>query len=168
MFLARMVSAQKWRTHENIHEGEISADAVTTDLRTANNILSFWTHDPTNEKSLEDIAVALAANRSKVQRLDIVWLDEDAVKGVNLRIDPTPGETPFHELNDSHRDVVGLDLSRLGRLSELIASAIKGNRAIRYSEKQILTLLQQAVKAKRIEITSLPDGIIDRINSSAA
>ena len=163
MHLARMISAQKWRVHTNIEEGEISADAVTTDLRTSNNTLSFWWHDPSNETSLEDIAVALATGRQCVQRLDIVWLEEEAVKDVDLKIDATPGVTALSELKDAHRDVVGLDVMRLAVLSERIALAVKEDRTIRFTEKQILALIQKAIDAKRIETSALHEDVAKKL-----
>ena len=42
MFLARKVSLAKWSKKDELAEGEIPADAVTADLRTQDNKLSFW------------------------------------------------------------------------------------------------------------------------------
>ena len=42
MFLARKISLAKWSKKGELEVGEIAADAVTADLRTQDNKLSFW------------------------------------------------------------------------------------------------------------------------------
>jgi hypothetical protein len=87
VFLARSISTAKWKARSNIAEDEIPADAVTYDMRTTDNMLSFWLYDPGREGSLDDVALALASARDNVQRLDLVWLDQEQVEQIKLKID---------------------------------------------------------------------------------
>lgn len=56
MFLARMISRSKWEPKSRMHAEEISADAVTGDLRTQDNSLSFWRCPSGSAVELEDVA----------------------------------------------------------------------------------------------------------------
>jgi len=76
MFLARMISQVKWRQLEWINEGDISADALTCDLRTLENHLSFWQCKDGSIKEIEDVALAIASGRDKIDKLDIVLIEE--------------------------------------------------------------------------------------------
>ena len=40
--LARKISRAKWEATKDLGDGEIQADAVSADLRTMGNTLSFW------------------------------------------------------------------------------------------------------------------------------
>jgi hypothetical protein len=162
-FLARSISTAKWRAKTNIAENEISADAVTYDMRTADNTLSFWLYDPSKEGSLEDVALALASVRDNIQRLDLVWVDQQEVEQINLKIESTHGETPAKHLQGKHRDVVGIDLMRLVALARNLASAVANNQTRRFTEKQIQTLLCNAAKNKLIVTDDLKTSVAERI-----
>jgi len=59
-----------------MREEGISADAVTTDLRTRNNNLSFWQCSEKTNKEIENVVLAIAAGRDKIDRIDIVLIDD--------------------------------------------------------------------------------------------
>ncbi len=75
MFLARKITRAKWKTREELSAGEISADAVTADLKTQGNALSFWQCHTATNSDVEEAALAIAAARDRVARLDVVWLE---------------------------------------------------------------------------------------------
>lgn len=65
----------KWCSRNGLESDEISADAVTADLRTRDNTLSFWQCDGTDHE-VEEAALAIAAAGNRVDRLDIVWISK--------------------------------------------------------------------------------------------
>lgn len=76
MFLARKITRAKW-VDAHLNSGEIPADAVTVDLRTRNNTLSFWQCGDATEEELDEAVLALAAAAQRVESIDIVWLSYD-------------------------------------------------------------------------------------------
>jgi hypothetical protein len=50
--LARKVARAKWEPRSDLGDGTIAADAVTADLRTTENTLSFWR---CNSSSADDL-----------------------------------------------------------------------------------------------------------------
>ncbi|MDE0554264.1 MAG: hypothetical protein OXI24_08630, partial [Candidatus Poribacteria bacterium] len=125
MFLARKISRAKWETKEELSEGEISADAVTADLRTNDNMLSFWRCGSGMKAQVEDAALAIAAASDRVDKLDIVWVDEDELKTDGQTLEDTPGRTHVTELIDRHVDVCQLDYVRLGNVAHHVLTAIE-------------------------------------------
>lgn len=77
MFLARKITRAKWDTGQGLSAGEISADAVTSDLRTKENTLSFWNCRTETNGDVEDAVLAIAAAGDRLDRLDVVWLAYD-------------------------------------------------------------------------------------------
>ena len=64
--LARKISRAKWEASDDLGEGEIQADAVSADLRTTGNTLSFWRCTSASETDLQRVILALtAAHRPK-------------------------------------------------------------------------------------------------------
>ena len=162
-FLARSISTAKWKAKTNIAANEISADAVTHDMRTIGNTLSFWLYDPAREGSLEEAALALASIRDNIQRLDLVWVDQKIVEQINLRVESTQGETPARHLKSNHRDVIGLDVTRLMALAQNLANALINNQTRRFTEKQIHTLLCNAAKNNLIAMDDLKSSVAEKI-----
>ena len=81
MFLARKITRAKWAAKQELSVGEIPADAVTVDLRTQDNALSFWRCPNDTDRDVEEAALAIAAARKRVDRLDIVWLTDSTSSG---------------------------------------------------------------------------------------
>ena len=77
MFLARKITRAKW-VSADLDSGEIPADAVTADLRTKNNTLSFWQCGDGTEEGLNEAVLALAAAGQRVENIDIVWRNYSA------------------------------------------------------------------------------------------
>ena len=53
MFLIRKIARAKWESKDDLSKEEIPADAVTVDLRTSDNVLSFWNANRILEKILK-------------------------------------------------------------------------------------------------------------------
>ena len=73
-FFARKITRAKWMRHPELSAGEIAADAVTADLRTSGNALSFWRCGSAAEVEVERVALAMAAAGDRIDRLDLVWI----------------------------------------------------------------------------------------------
>lgn len=133
-----------------MHEEEISADAVTADLRTQNNNLSFWQCAKGTRKEIDDIALAIAAGRDKIDKVEIVLIDDKDLENDGQAIKASNGRTPVESLVRLHVDVMQLDYSRLGRVAHRIASAIAADQFHRVSKKRVERLLVTAITQDEI------------------
>ena len=159
MFLARKISRAKWTNDRGLAQGEISADAVTGDLRTQGNKLSFWRCNTDTNRDVEDAALAIAAAGERVDRLDIVWVPGDQLVSDGQTLIDSRGRTPVSEMVDQHVDVCRLDYVRLGSLARCVVSAIENRRCQRLTKGRIKKLLSTAVKQGRIELDDLADAL---------
>ena len=160
MFLARKITRAKW-THKRggLAKGEIAADAVTADLRTQDNALSFWRCPTEDGDDIEKAALAIAAARDSVDKIEIVWLVEDELRDDGQYLEDTKGQTPVLELTGLHVDVCRLDYVRLGNVADHIIRAIEKKRYRRLSKRCVTNLLATAVKQKQVKIACLPDKV---------
>jgi hypothetical protein len=147
---ARKISRAKWGPKEDLGPGEIAADAVTVDLRTTGNALSFWTCTTPTPQELKETVLALATNAERLDRFDVAWLTENEVLAQGLAARPTLGDTPIAALRDRHIDVEKLDYDRLGRVARLIVAALANDQHRRMSKKEVLDLVVDAVRGRKV------------------
>ena len=166
MFLARKITRAKWEATQELSAGEISADAVTSDLRTQGNELSFWQCGMGAEPEVEEAVLAIAAAGDRVDRLDIVWLSDDELQADGQKWNETDGRTPVTELVRRHVDVSRLDYVRLGKIAHRVVTAIKGNRHLRLTKARVTTLLAAAVRQERIDLGNLQEKVRAEVRKS--
>ena len=166
MFLARKITRAKWEPKKKLSVGEISADAVTADLRTRENSLSFWRCGLGEQSQIEDVVLAIASAGERLDKLDIVWLSEDDLQADGQTFQDTDGLTPVTEFVKRHVDVCRLDYVRLGKVARRIATAIEENRYRRLSKKRITDLLAAAVGQGRIKLADLQESIAAEVQKS--
>lgn len=162
----RMIARAKWEQDIDLGEGEIAADAVTGDLRTTQNRLSFWRCGAAHVLDLETAALAMAAARDRLDRLDIVYLNEDGIRANGLRTWTTPGNTPVSSLRASHVDIDHLDLSRLGKVAEMIATAHRTNSALLISRLEVLAILVRAVRDGLVSTDALRGDLKTKVEAA--
>ena len=154
-----MITRPKWQPRDGLALDEIPADAITADLRTANNALSFWQCGQATDLEVSDAVLAIAAGRDRIQKLDIVWILRDELENDGQHFRMKRGRTPVAELAERHVDVCDLDYGRLGRIGDRVAAAISQDRWKRFREQEIVTLLATAVQNGRLSQKALTDKV---------
>lgn len=146
---------------EGLVPEEIAADAVTRDLPTTNNDLSFWACQSVDDAELRETVLALAANCERLDKMDVAWLERDAVQGEELTVlqSPEHANTPVESLKNRHVDIARLDLVRLGKVAGLMRVAVKEKRCKRFLKKEVLTVLVEAVRSGRVKAEALKERV---------
>ena len=165
MYLARKVTRAKWATTESFSKGEIPADAVTVDLRTQQNSLSFWRCPTDVERDIEEAALAIAAAGDRVDRLDIVWIADEELQADGQSLKDTAGRTPVTDMVAMHVDVSRLDYVRLGNVARGVAAAIEANRWRRLTRRRVKALIEEAVEQGRVDPTALGEQLRSQVAS---
>ena len=165
MFLARKITRAKWEISEELSIGEVPADAVTIDLRTQGNSLSFWQCPTDTLSDVEEAALAIAAASERVDRLDIVWLDDEELQADGQTLRNTAGSTPVTDLASQHVDVSRLDHIRLGRVALRVVAAIEADRYHRLTKARVKKLIVEAIEQGRIEVAALDERLRDEVAS---
>ena len=155
MYLVRKITRAKWSGGQGLADGEIPTDAVTADLRTQRNSLSFWQCPTDEDDELDDLALAIATGRDFLDTVEFVWLDDDELMDDGLTLNETPGRTPVTELSESHVDVTQLDYLRLGTVARHISTAIEENRYRRLTRRSVKNLIADAMEQDRVDLDAL-------------
>jgi hypothetical protein len=158
--LARKLARAKWTRTDGLGDGETPADAITRDLKTDDNALSFWTVDAADDPWWSQAALALCSKFERLDPFDVARLDRD-VLGQGQTLLATPGDTPVTDLVPRHVDVARLDGRRLLQVSDLVAAVARadGDDVVRVSKKQACSLLADAIEATRLRLEDLSESV---------
>ena len=167
MFLAREITRAKWDRKEGFSESEIPADAVTANLRSTSNALSFWSVESDSDEEvregIEDIALVMAVGRNRVDKIELVWLSYEELRDQGILIQQSKGKTNVADMVDRHYDLCQLDYCRLGKIARLVASALADGRYKRLTRPRVSPLLAEAVEQKRLELAALEEKVQDEV-----
>lgn len=165
MILARKITRAKWAATGELSTGEIPADAVTVDLKTHGNSLSFWQCPSEAVGDVEEAALAIAAARDRVERLDIIWLTDEELQADGQTLRNTEGRTPVTDMAAMHVDVSKLDYIRLGRVAHRVGAALEADRYRRLTKARVKTLIKAAVGQGRVDLEALEDRLRAEVTS---
>lgn len=165
MFLARKITRAKWDARQGIREGQIAADAVTADLRTQDNKLSFWQCGSGSAEEIEEAALALAAGRDQLDKIELVWISEDDLVADGLDLSASRGQTLVEDLAERHVDVQQLDYDRLGLVAVRVSSALGEDRHRRLAKQAVRRLLVDAIQDGRLHQEELPQKLASELDS---
>ncbi len=153
--LARKISRAKWDPKAGLTSHEIPADAVTADLRTQDNALSFWACGSGDTRELDEVVLALAASAERVDKIDLTWISVKELDDAGIEILSTTGLTPVAHLRQRHFDAAALDLSRLVNIAKLVAAAVRTGRHRRIAVSEVKELLRRAIRDKVLSADEL-------------
>lgn len=165
MFLARKITRAKWSNRSGLATAEIPADGLTVDLRTQGNTLSFWQCPTDTDTDLESAALALAAGRDSLDKLEFVWLDDDELQNDGLTMTSTMGRTPVLDLTDLHVDLERLDYVRLGAVARKVVAALDANQYRRLSKAKVKGLIVNALENDRIDLDAMNTRLLNEVRS---
>lgn len=160
--LIRMIgSIPRWDGSQKIERDDalFTGDAIA-DLRTQGNTLSVWYSKDGSD--LNDILVALALSRSRIEKLCYVILDDDYITNLNISLDKKPGLAPGlinKQILEKHRDLTDIDYWRLGLIAEHIYKRVKENHKDVVTKFQLETLIRDYINNGIVDVSQLTDGI---------
>lgn len=173
-YLIRKFSRAKWDSGNCPPSAakDLSADALTSCLRTNKNTLSVWATDTPTWGSFDSILAALFVTSDGPTKADVVLLDEKSIKSIaGVDLVESAALTPAtQEVNGRHRDIANLTFSRMERVAEEILKELKkkdeGNFK-RYNEKAVLKLVRQEVDNGNIDSKKLTDRWLNKLKIQA-
>jgi len=157
--LARKITRAKWEPKQGLRTDEIAADAVTADLRTTGNTLSFWRCSSSSADDLRTAFLAMASSAESLERIDIIYLEENSVHDSGLATKNTPGNTPVESLRNHHVNVEQLDLARLGTVARMVAAAHRSKSYRTMNKSDVVRVLAEAVDHGLVNLSNLKDKV---------
>jgi hypothetical protein len=154
--LGRKLQRERWDNgQEGIAPGEIPADAITLDLKTEENALSFWEFDNV-EEALRETALAFSSACGSLSPVGVALIERSKFDRGGLALVASPGDTRVPDLVDKHRDCRGLDGSRLLAVARVVTESLSNERNFyRFTRDEVKKLLGEAIAAGRLTASDL-------------
>ncbi len=165
-YLARKITRAKWNRRDGLTETEIPADAISEDLRTMNNTLSFWKCTAPSEEEICATVLALATAAERIDRMDIVWVEEASFGVHRISLSPCNGRTPVVSLRSKHVDVTKLDVGRLSTVARFVADALTEGQYRRLTKKDVLRIVVEAVRQDLVSLNELEPKVKEEIEKA--
>ena len=165
MFLIRKIGRAKWDKKSGhdwnleLEKDEIPADALTIDLKTKENKLSFWQSETDQDVDLKQVVLAILSAGDRLDKIDYVWIKKDDLIADGLFLENTKGKTPVVNLIERHVDIIKLDYVRLGLVAKRVDHAIENKQCDRLRVTEVKSLLQKAVDEGQVGLDDLQEGI---------
>jgi hypothetical protein len=157
----RKIEKNKWMKKDFTFQGVAPADAITNCMKTKDNKLSVWKiHD---DCAIEQAVVAIAVSGDHLDTFDIVYFDENELEKKEIFIDSSLGKTAYKDMASNHMDIVELDYTKLGRLSEIIINELVNKRDIRYTIGKLKEILKKAIVEGKIVCEELCPSISKKL-----
>ena len=143
---------------------DVSADALTADLKTRNNELSFWRCTLTSHDARE-VALALAAGFERPEKIFVLLFPEGDLRSEGILLRPSDGQTPVSDLRERHADAIELTADTLCRVAKPIAYYIRkdGDNCFLFTKREVLEILAEAIREGRLALEDLKDKVGDRV-----
>lgn len=156
-WIVRKISRVKWDPFPDQDPDNISADAITGDLRTRENGLSFWECESIDQ-SLGDVALVFASAFERLDLVDLAWVEKNCVTDLGIEFQKTLGATIVSDMQKFHVDAVNLNLKGISNLGRLFASQIRHeDNYKRFCRTEIKRLVADAVLEQRLHLEDLKD-----------
>ena len=160
MPLLRKISKPKWYNTPWMPAGQIQADALV-DLRTAKNELSVWRVEA-DESNLPAVIAALASKTSKIDRLDYVLLDEDALNAVDIKFVKSDGDSPHLDANKKwHFDLVELTAAKVIEIAKQVKQREHDHQ--RLFPARVREILRDALQNDKLERSAIDPELVSEI-----
>ena len=155
----RKISLAKW-PNELIPRSDYPADSIS-DLRTSQNRLSFWVIDSINHLQIAIIALATAPLNNKLEKMQLLWIDESDLKKEGFAIKQSDGETAAVVYKETHRDIDNLTYHSLGVMAEIIVHAIHKENYRIIKTPDVKEFVRQAYIKGDIDLNRCNPGIAE-------
>lgn len=157
MFLAHKFSMAKWSKFLDLPVNQIPADAITVDLRTQGNILSFWKcgDNQVTKEALEEVSLAILTELDKASKIYLIWLKKETLEQDGYIIKQTDGKTKVPDLVSFHYDVCNLDYERLGDMARRVQEAVTDGHWKQLRREEVLEVAVNAGRNGRLDTAKL-------------
>lgn len=156
MLYVRKITEDGWFGRD-----KLDADSIS-ELGTTNHELSVWKiSDETDSSLVDNIALAIALTRSKVEEFYMVFLNLNDIKKItkwNVETIPQEGDTRYSCMKGEHTNFVVPSLWEQGYLAEYIHDQIKDDRNYRYYDAaKLKKLAYDAIKNGKLTFDEIRD-----------
>lgn len=157
MLLARAVERPRWLRRTPAGATGPCADALTRDLQTKSDRLSWWVVDDAKE----EVAIAIASSRHHISNVDLAIVSSEEFDKLDISWDRSSGDTPYVAANERHCDLINLSATAIARLANHLHSQREAIERVR--EGEVREMLIAAIGRGNINLERVRDSLLSSL-----
>ena len=161
-FLIRKINKAKWFQIDIDNDDDVSADAITNDLKTIKNTLSAWRIGTVDE--IEEAILAMVSKQDHLETIDVIILNEQFLQNSNIDVIASRGDTPIESLVDTHRDLADLTFSKIKSIKDHIVEGIRTDRLKRYTRESLRKIIVAGIQEGKLDFEDLKESVQNKMN----
>lgn len=153
--ILRLIRQHRWDRPQGggwLGDDDVPADPMADFANTTENRLSVWMVDD-QKTNLNQIVVAMATNRDKLDKLDYVLFPRAYLDAAEIAWEDDHGDTPDDEANTWHRNLVELSADKVVALTKMVWKRDKEQERI--AKADVRARIVDAVLEDRIPLGKL-------------
>lgn len=147
------------------HKYNSRADAITKCLVTEENQLSCWEIEDKSQIERAILALITGSKQGNIGSIDYILIpSEDLSKyGLKVKVSTDDADTAAESLKKMHRDIVGLDYEKLGKVQDLIIDSLKNGSKERKTQADLWPILRKGIQNGVVNVNNLSEDLRKRI-----
>lgn len=155
MYFARKIAKSKWEFADSSLQDKEFFEQVASDLNAADGELSFWSCGDASAQELEDVVLALATARDRLDKVDLCWIAEEQIASCGIERKFRDGRTPVTAVRALHVTLKGLDQQNLLLLARELKTAVDAGRLRRYIKSEVRLIVVDAMESGRFDLSDV-------------
>jgi hypothetical protein len=155
--LVRKIDKGKWLQMDIENVGNVSADAITNDLKTTSNKLSVW--EIASSDDIDQAVLAMTAGGQHLETIDVVTIDPQHIAAQGIYCLSAEGVTPVDHLKNTHRELPQLSYSKLGAIAHEIVDSIETDSVQRRTMGELREILKKAILEGKLQPDRLSESL---------
>lgn len=154
----------KWKGADWGSVERIPADALTIDLKTSSNTLSFWKADGEDSDGEDAAILAIIATLQRAETVHVAIIDERDLEHLDIRESPETATTAAVGFNRLHVDILELDDASVRTVAAVIAKYVYAEETRRITASKVKRLIREGVEGGIIDVERLPSSLRRHVN----
>lgn len=146
MIFRKLSQRRNWDRVLWLGPDEIQGNALHCLLPNCNRLSIFQIEQ---ESQRERTVAALALTRENLSYLDLAEFDENLLSSLDIRTEKVPANTPDHEVNGWHIDLVELTVSKVASIALSIRNE---GEVLRYPKKDVIQFIANSIQQNCINL----------------
>ena len=150
VILRKLENKRHWDDASWLDSNDTQADALKN-FSTSNNELSIFVLEE-SDAQIERVVAALAARRDFLSHLDLAIVPCEVLEKYDIESSDVQGQTPDHEVNGWHQNLIQLTVSKISLLISFIKS--EGDFK-RYQVKDVEQAIKNSLYSNSFDVASI-------------
>ena len=164
MYFARKITYSKWKSADRSLPDEQFLGPLESDLVVHDGKLSIWACGDADAPELEDVVLALATAKDRLDKVDLAWVSNTQLEALDLEWEFSEGRTAVVGIKNLHVTLKGLDRPKRAAFARVVKTSIDQGRWKRYRKHNVREIVLRALNSGRFTHRDVDERLADELS----